>query len=775
METIVSSKKKTSKPSRKRIVAIPRKLTNPLGRKIQKNIKEIALITSYPPRECGIATFSKDLVSALNEKFKDSFNLSIFPLESGTDSHNYSDKVSHTLNTDTELDYLKTAREINSNKNCGIVLIQHEFGLFNGNDEPFYDFLEFLDKPIVFTFHTVLPSPGDKLRRKVVRMANQASAIIVMTETSALLLQEEYDIDSDKITVIPHGTHLVCYDDKEALKKKYKLENKKVLSTFGLLGPGKSIETTLRALPRIVQEHPETIFLILGKTHPTLAKEKGEDYREFLKYKIEKLGLSENVRFINKFLPLDELLEYLQLTDTYLFTSKDPNQAVSGTFAYALSCGCPIISTPIPHALEVLQNEAGVLFDFEDSEQLADATIDLLNDEVVQHQMSLNGLHSTAESAWENAAIAHAKLFEKISSPKLKLQYEQPDVKLTHLKKMTTETGVIQFSKTNRPDLDSGYTLDDNARALIALCNHYKLFSEESDLKYIRIYFNFIKNCFRPDATFLNYVNQDHVFTNQNDEVNLEDSNGRALWALGYLISLSVVMKNRNDAIFRNAECIFQRGLETMINFQSPRAIAFILKGLYYFNLNRTNASLPNTVKILANRLVDRYETSNSLDWNWYEPYLTYGNSVIPEGLLMAYIITGEERYKVIAKDSFDFLLSKIFKGNSIQVVSNDKWLSKGQELPTEFIGGEQPIDVAYTILALETFQETFPNEDYGEKMLGAFNWFMGDNALKQTIYNPCTGGCYDGLEKHNVNLNQGAESTVSYLLARMAFEKTSE
>lgn len=732
---------------------------------------EIVMLTSYPPRECGIATFSSDLEKALSDKFNGSFKLTICPLETDAEFHDYPNKIEYNLNTDASLDYLKISRKINENKNCGLVLIQHEFGLFSGNENAFLDFLRYLDKPIVLTFHTVLPNPNEELKRKVSHMACEADGIIVMTKSSAEILKRDYGVAEHLITVIPHGTHLVAYEDKTILKAKYGLEGKKVLSTFGLLGPGKNIETTLKGLPKIIEEHPETMFLIIGKTHPTLAKQKGEDYREFLKYTIATLNLENNVRFINKFVPLDELLEYLQLTDIYLFTSNDPNQAVSGTFSYALSCGCPIVSTPIPHALEVLKNEAGKLFDFEDSNQLAEAVIDLLSDGNKRTEMSLYGLQSIAESAWENAAIAHAKIFERVCTPNLILSYKKPNIRLNHLFKMTTDTGVIQFCKINQPDIASGYTLDDNARALIAVCRYYELTGEALCTKYIVHYFNFIKRCFRPDGQFLNYVDENQRFSLQNDEVNLEDANGRGMWALGYLISISSQMPKSNDVIFRNAECIFEHGLEVMKSYRSPRAIAFILKGLYYFNLNRTNTQMAENVKLFADQLLEHYGKASSETWEWFEPYLTYGNSVLPHAVLLAHEITQNEKYKICAKTSFDFLLSKIYKGNSIQVISNVDWMLEGQRATSEFRGGEQPIDVAYTILALKKFHEVFPTEGYDEKMEGAFNWFMGDNALNQTIYNPCTGGCYDGLEKHNVNLNQGAESTISYLLARMAFE----
>lgn len=738
----------------------------------KQEVAEIAFLTSYPPRECGIATYSSDLVKALQNKFGNSFKLKIYPLEAENDLHDYSEGIDFTLNTDSELDFQKIAHSIDSNVNVGMVMVQHEFGLFRNNEKAFFEFLEFVNKPIIVTFHTVLPNPDDELKDKVNKIATFSDSLIVMTHNSEDILVRDYGVSPDLITVIPHGTHSICHSDKIALKAKYDLKNKNVLSTFGLLGPGKSIETTLHALPEIVEEFPETVFLILGKTHPSLLKEKGEDYREFIEYKVDQLGLQRNVRFVNQFLPLENLLEYLQLTDIYLFTSKDPNQAVSGTFSYALSCGCPVVSTPIPHALEVLQNNAGCIFDFEDSEQLAQAVIDLLQDDQARFNMRLNGLHHAAESVWENAAIAHGKVFEKMGRGQLKLNYQKPNISLAHIKEMTTDVGIIQFSKINQPDFDSGYTLDDNARALIALCRHFEITGKESDLKLIRLYFNFIKNCFRPDSKFLNYVDEYRQFTPQNDEVNLEDANGRAIWALGYLISIAHKLPKKAEGMLFSADQIFEESLSAAKEFHSPRAIAFVIKGLYYFNKNRTNGEILPLAEIFANRLVQMYRHEASKDWQWFEEYLTYGNSVMPHALLMAFSITNVEDYKEVAKESFDFLLTKIFSNDKIQVVSNNEWLKRGQELPTEFQGGEQPIDIAYTILALRNFHEDFPDDNYDEKMEDAFSWFMGNNALNQTIYNPCTGGCYDGLEKHNINLNQGAESTISYLLARMVFEE---
>lgn len=735
-----------------------------------KDRSEIVFLTSYPPRECGIATYSKDLISAFEQKFGESFKLSICPLGTSGETHEYPSEIKHVLNTDETVDYVGIAQWIDSDPSIDLVVVQHEFGLFSGNENAFIDFLELLACPVVMTMHTVLPRPDTTVREKVRRIMKLCKGIIVMTQTSADILYEDYGLTDSDITVIPHGTHLVPYSDKTVLKDKYDLSGKKVLSTFGFLGPGKSIETTLNALPDVVAQHPDVLFLVLGKTHPSLYKEHGEDYRLYLERTAKNLGILDHVRFVNRFLPLDELLEYLQLTDIYLFTSNDPKQAVSGTFSYALSCGCPVISTPIPHAEEVLKNGAGRVFDFGDSEQLKESILELLEKKEVRKTMSMNGLQTSASSAWENSAIAHARFFRKHAKNATVLKYQKPVIKFDHLRNMTTDVGLIQFSKINRPDIESGYTVDDNARALIATCQHYMLTHDETDLKYIRTYFNFIYRCIRCNGQFFNYVDKDCVFAEQNKTENLEDAFGRALWAIGYFLSIAEALPSEFGYMVEKANDLFEDCLEKTVDIRSPRAMGFMIKGLYYYTTGQGAICIDTHLQKMADRLVETYRSEAAEQWDWFEKYLTYANAVLPEALLMAYALTLDGTYGKIARRTFDFLLSKTFSDGSIRVISNQDWLKMSDKFHGRFRGGEQPIDVAYTILALKRFHKIFPSEGYDQKMEQAFNWFMGDNPMHETIYNPCTGGCYDGLEFDNVNLNQGAESTVSYLLARLAF-----
>jgi len=731
-----------------------------------KHLAEILVLTSYPPRECGIATYSQDLIKAVNNKFSNSLSLKVCALESGSSTYKYPSEVKYTLKTSEADSYEKLVKEINNDDWIKTVLIQHEFGFYRKQEQAFLKFIFELKKPVAIVFHTVLPHPDEQLKSKIKSIATVAESIVVMTHSSADILTNEYEVPTKKITVIAHGTHLVPHLNEKILKKKYGFTGRKVLTTFGLLGPGKSIETTLEALPAIVKTNPEVMFLVIGKTHPEVEKEEGEKYREMLEQKVKKYALQDNVQFVNRYLPLPDLLEYLQLTDIYVFTSSDPNQAVSGTFAYAMSCACPIISTPIPHAKEVLTEETGIIIDFRNSKQLATGILKLLNNEPLRQRISINTLQKIVSTAWENSAVAHAMLFSELAGGKIAIKYNLPKIKLDHIQAMTTEVGMIQFSKVNLPDIKTGYTLDDNARALVAMCMDFKLTRDKKLVFEIHKYLSFIKLCQQPKGNFLNYVDKNLKFTKQNKGEDLGDSNGRAIWALGYLTTFTGLLPIE---LIEYAEAMINKSLLHITSLHSPRSMAFIIKGLSYYYTAKKSPEILEIITKLSNRILLMYKYDSSPDWEWFEGSLTYANSTLPEALLWAWKLTGKTEYKDVAVKSFDFLLTKIFNENGIEVISNKKWLQRGMEA-AKF--GEQPIDVAYTVMTLSNFYDEFKIEDYRSKMELAFNWFLGHNRLQQIVYNPCTGGCYDGLEETHPNLNQGAESTVSYLMARLTVQK---
>ena len=735
--------------------------------KAPKVVPEILVITSYPSRECGIATYSQDLINAIKDKFGQSFSLKVCALETKENEYKYPEEVKYILNTADINQYYDLAQQINDDKDIEMVLVQHEFGLFSGEyGEYCIQLISLINKPVITTFHTVLPNPSTKRKNVVHAIAELTDHIIVMTETSSAILQNDYDIPAKKITVIHHGTHLVKTLDHPLKRNKIYFGNRYVLTTFGLLNSGKSIETALDALPAIIAKFPNVLYLIIGKTHPTVLKNEAEHYRDMLQNKVITLGLQSHVKFVNRYLPLADLLRFLQRTNIYLFTSKDPFQAVSGTFAYAMASGCPIISTPIPHAKEMLQDGAGIIVDFQDATQLADATIQLLYNPKLLEQMRLNGLHKIAPTAWENSTIALVKLINKYMKPSTPVVYEMPKISLAQIKRSTTDMGMIQFSKIAVPDIDSGYTIDDNARALIAVAKHYLTTGDVQDIRLIDTYLDFIVFCQQDNGSFLNYVDQSGNYLPKNRKENLDDANGRAIWALGEFSSFDCLF---SPNYIKRAEAAIERALPHIATLRSPRAIAFAIKGLYYYNFKKNDVVISKLIITMADDLVSKYRGVSDDSWNWFEDSLTYANSVLPEAMLYGYLSSGSELFKTIAVASFDFLLSNIFREDQIKVVSNQGWKNRGS-VAHDY--GEQPIDVSYTIIALGIFYDTFSDAAYLEKMRIAFDWFLGKNHLHQIVYNPCTGGCYDGLEEHQVNLNQGAESTVSYLMARLTMEK---
>lgn len=727
---------------------------------------EILMVTSFPPRKCGIATYSQDLIKSIEDKYCESFTVKVCALQKTDIELDYPSEVIYFLKTTEKEDYKRLALAINEDESVKIIYLQHEFGLFAGIlGDYILDFLGLIKKPVITTFHTVLPNPTEERKKVVQNIAMLSSQVIVMTHLSVSILKNEYQISKDKITIIPHGTHLIKPLAKN-LQETVPFKGKIIISTFGLISEGKGIETALDALPKIASQFPEVLYLVIGKTHPEVVKHQGEVYRNFLQNKVKELKIKKNVLFINKYLSLDILLEYLQRTDLYFFTSKDPQQAVSGTLVYALSAACPVISTPIPHSLELLDG-AGLNFDFGDAQQLADDAILVLSDPDMMENMRLNALHKISPTAWQNAAIRHINLAKSIlKKNSFPLFYKIPEISLEHIERMTTDFGMIQFAKIADPDLASGYTIDDNARALIAVAKHFELTGKFSDLPLINTYLKYILFCQQEDGSFLNYVTSDKQFFDKNKDENLEDANGRTIWALGEFLSLKQLLDFNLQS---QVELAFDKAIHSITNLQSPRAISFCIKGLcFYYEFKKEEAVFQLIVK-LADNLVSKYRGVSNEKWQWYENYLTYGNALIPEAMLLAGECVESKLFKNIAHKTFDFLLETTFNDNKIEVISNRGWQHKGED-KNHF--GEQPIEIAYTILALQTFYKTYKTDRYLDKMKVAFNWFMGENHLHQIIYNPVTGGCYDGLEEHQVNLNQGAESTVCYLLARLAMEK---
>ncbi|WP_035671089.1 glycosyltransferase [Flavobacterium sp. 83] len=738
--------------------------------KFEKGIKML-IVSSYPSRECGIATFSNDIVNAVENVFGDTLPVEVCALQNSDQNFSYNSEVTYILPVDSLDHYRLVAEKINERNDIGLVCIQHEFGLFRGEyGDYILSFILALNKPIVTVFHTVLPNPDEKRKKIVHAIADLSDRIIVLTKNSEAILTRDYQLPKIKTMVIPHGNHTVLWEQKGKLKDKYDFSNKIVMSTFGLISENKGIETVLRALPEIVKKNPEVIYLVIGKTHPEIINREGEKYRDSLNTIVQELHLENNVIFINEYLQLCQLLEFLTLSDIYLFSSKDPNQTVSGTFAYAMSCGCAVISTPIPHAVETLVNGNGILLnEFDQSEEFEKAILYLIENKEERVAMGKIAFTLAHATTWENIAIQYRLLFDLLTNREEDLRFNFPPIKIDHIEKLTTDFGILQFSKFSTPDPESGYTLDDNARALINMVLYNKAFPDKNTLKLANTYLNFIEGIQQSNGWFDNYKSFDHQLTKQNGEVNLEDANGRALWSLGTVISHRESLPL--DMICQAVKC-WDKALKRIDNIKSPRAIAYALKGLYFYYSFYKDDEIKPHIQKLADELLHHYNINSAENWCWYEDYMTYANNVLPEAMMYSYLVTKNPKYKKIAVITFDFLLSHYFMKGQLKVISNRGWFKKENE---RIFYGEQPIEVATTIIALDLFYEVTKNKKYKDQLKLAFIWFLGNNHLKQIMYNPENGASYDGLEDKHININQGAESTLCYFKARLIMEKYSE
>lgn len=738
--------------------------------KYEKGIKML-IVSSYPPRECGLATFSNDIVNSVKKVFGDTLPIEVCALQNSKQQFEYGPEVKYIITSSSIEDYRLIAENINERNDIGLVCIQHEFGLHGGEyGDYFLAFLLALNKPIITVFHTVLPEPDQKRKKVVQAIVDLSNRIVVLTNKSKEILTKQYSCQESKINMIPHGTHTVLWEQKELLKNKYHYSDKVVMSTFGLISENKSIETVLYALPEIVAKHPEVIYMVIGKTHPEIIKREGEKYRNKLIDIVQELQLENNVLFINEYLELKQLLEYLTLSDIYLFSSKDPNQAVSGTFAYALSCGCAVISTPIPHALEALEDGNGILLKaFDNPQEFQKAIQELIENKEKRVAMGKNAYSLSHSTIWENVAIKYGLLFGELTNREEDLKFNLPPIKLEHIKELTTDYGMLQFSKFSEPDPESGYTLDDNARALINIVMYYSHYQDEEVLKLADIYLNFIEDIQREDGFFDNYKNFDRQLTSQNSEVNLEDANGRALWSLGYVISHKEILPL--NLVFRAENC-WEKASKRIYEITSPRASAYTLKGLYYYYSVHPEETVRVYIVQLADKLLELYNINSEEYWCWYEDYMTYVNNVLPEAMMYSYLAIGEPKYLKIATITLDFLLSHYFMKGQLKVISNRGWFKKENE---RVFYGEQPIEVSTTIITLDLFYQVTGNVKYKEQLDVAFNWFLGNNHLKQIMYNPENGASYDGLEDTIININQGAESTLCFFKTLLIMKKYSE
>ncbi len=719
----------------------------------------IVYLSTFPPRECGIATFTKDLVEAIQRKYNPALKARVLAINNDiTDIYSYEKQVLRHITAGNIEDYIALARELNEHDDIKLIHIQHEFGLFGGDwGDYLIPFFQIIEKPVVVTFHTVLPNPDRRLLRIVKLILEHCKAVVVMNAFSKQILLEEYGAKEQDIVVIPHGIPYVASPNGHEERERLGLENHFVLSTFGLLSPGKGIEYALSALPRVVKRFPNLLYLIIGVTHPLVRKEAGETYRNFLLHEVERLNLQNNVRFYNKYLTTEEIIGFLRSTDVYLSPTLDRNQSVSGTLSYALGCGTPVVCTDSLCARSLVTPDTGVLVEPRDSKAIAKALFQLCSDEKRVKEMGKTAFAETRHMTWPNVAFKHFNLYQKIAP--IHDEQKLPPLTLSHLKKLTDDFGVIQFAKHTDPDLRYGYALDDNARALIVAAMAVK--HDPQALELLNRYLRFARFALRPNGSFANLVNARRRIVHQQLS---EDAQGRALWALGYLMSQESLPSN----VRKEADRLFRKAIPAVGRIASPRATAFSMIGLYLYTKTKRNARATKLFENLARRQISQYGETAKKDWLWFEDNLTYSNSKLSESLFYAYLATKKKSYLAAAEKSLNFLIDITFEKGYFSPIGQNGWYSRsGKRAHFD----QQPEDTSSMVQTLLVAYQTTGKARYRKLALETFQWFLGKNHLNQMVYDESTGGCYDGLGEQTLNLNQGAESTISYLLARLALE----
>ncbi|TDS11858.1 glycosyltransferase family 4 protein [Sphingobacterium paludis] len=725
---------------------------------------KIAYISTYSPRQCGIATFSTDLLAAIaHQDHEKQIEQHVFALSETPGNTRYPEEVKHEIGQHNLADYLAALQIINGG-GYALCVLQHEYGIYGGNSGVYIlSILKKLQIPLVVNLHTVLDNPSTDEKNILQDIARVADKLIVTSSLGVKLLQEVYDIALPKIAVIPHGVPDFPYTQAEA-KDILALSDRKLLLTFGFLSRNKGIETVLRALPDVVRQVPDLLYIIAGKTHPNVLKHDGEEYREYLEQLVEQLDLGKHVQFDNSFMEETHLTTYLSACDIYITPYLNEAQISSGTLSFAIGAGTCVVSTPYWHAKELLAAGKGVLFEKENAQQLQQILLDLLLHEshLLEIRTAVSAFKSTL--SWKKIALTYKELFTQVTQDfdgenhpySARLKDVNPVLDLSHVKRLTNSVGIVQHATYATPNYHHGYCLDDNARALLLLL----MVKEDEPTRdvdaLVSTYISYIYYAQRPDGLFKNFMGFDNRFL---EDIGSEDAFGRGIWAIGYL-----VRSHTNSSYRQIGKEVFVRAIPHFKTFRSLRAVGYIVLGLvHYLEHEPQNQELLNELRQLVSFMRSEYESNSNERWPWFEKVVSYDNAILPLALLRAYSVLHDEHLKTIAVDAGEFLDAVLFRASHLSLIGNDGWYGEHSDIAAF---GQQPIEVYSTMLMYEEMYRTTNNQRYLERIYSSFQWFQGENDLQLRLYDAETGGCCDGLEAFGVNRNQGAESTITFWLS---------
>ena len=744
-----------------------------------EGIGSVAVIGNYLPRLCGIATFTTDLVEALSAEAPD-ISCWAVAMNDKPEGYAYPGKVRFVVNQNKLADY-NVASEFLNISQADIVCVQHEYGIFGGPaGSHLLKLLRELRMPIVTTLHTVLKDPPPEYREVMHKLADISDKLIVMSQKACDFLRDVYAVPEEKIAFIHHGIPDMPFIDPNFYKDKFGVEGKKVLLTFGLLSPNKGIENVLQALPSVIKEHPDVTYILLGATHPHIIKEHGEEYRIKLQQLVRELNLNDNVIFHNRFVELKELCEFLGAADLYVTPYLEENQITSGTLAYAMGTGKAVISTPYWYATEMLAEGRGIIVPFNDPDAIAENINNLLNNDANLQTMRKKAYVYSREATWKEVSRRYLEVFSEVLVNRSKhprprhlyieniksiTKFELPEMKLDHLENMTDDTGILQHANHTVPDRDHGYCTDDNARALMVAAMGREYLNTNSkcfDLLCSQ-YLSFLLHSFNNEnGRFRNFMTYDRQWV---EDVGSEDAQGRALWGLGESVAFL-----GNPGQKTMSMKLFSKAIKEVEHFKSPRAIAFALVGIHaYLHKFSGDSEVRRVREVIANRLFDQFNSNATENWPWLENALNYANGKLSHALLLSGQWLQRGDMVDMGLRSLKWLLTIQTEEGHFVPIGNNGWYEKGG---TKARFDQQPIEANAMIGAcIEAYNITRDKTWFDNAVL-CFNWFLGYNDLNMPLYDPKTGGCRDGLMADGINQNEGAESTLAWLLSLMTMQK---
>jgi glycosyltransferase involved in cell wall biosynthesis len=735
----------------------------------QGSVRRVALIGNHPPRMCGIATFTADVETALVDRYP-GLAIDVYAMNDPGGDHAYPPTVVCTIGQDDIPQYLAAARRINDS-GADVICVQHEYGIFGGAaGSHLLRLLDRVEAPVVVVLHTVLEHPSPEQRHVIEALGRRASRLIVMAQKGREILERVHGIPATQIAVVPHGVPDRPLVDSNRMKPALDLAGHEVLLTFGLLSPNKGIETMIRAMPRIIERHPNAIYVVLGATHPHLVAREGESYRESLIRLAEECGVADRVRFIDGFLSNDRLLDYLAAADVYVTPYLNEAQITSGTLSYAVALGRPVVSTPYWHAVELLADGVGRIVNFGDSDGFAKEIVALLDDEAVAAQSRERAYAIGRTMLWSRLAEAYMDIFHKavvqrpvrLRSALPKLERQAPS--LVGVERMSDGCGMMQHSIYIVPDRDHGYCVDDNARALILM--HRMPPSERTD-QLAKIYASFIQHAWNGSrGRFRNFMSYGRHWL---EEVGSEDSFGRALWSIGVTAA-----EARNSDLRRWALHLFDQVSPHACELRSLRTRAFAILGAEAILSRHSAHPLANQIVArFGNALHEALHRHRRDGWNWFEPTLAYDNARLPEALLLAGERLGD---RLMIDDG----LATMAWIDAVQTAPEGHFRAVGTESfgaryepPLPF--DQQPLEAWATVEAAATALRLTGDPRWAETAERAYRWYLGDNDLGMPMAAPDDGGCFDGLMSDRANLNQGAESVLAFQLACVAMARLAE